>query len=58
MGDVVDLAAYRDRREGPDGPGRRHGRQYRYDPGPLEGKSPRPDDRTADIVDDDHKSPA
>lgn len=58
MGDVVDLATYRVRREGSDGPARRRGRPYRYDPGPLEGKTPRPVGPVPDALDDDPKTPA
>ncbi|MSP81503.1 MAG: hypothetical protein EXQ94_00875 [Alphaproteobacteria bacterium] len=62
MADVIDLATYRNRREGSAAPGRRRGRPYRYDPGLLAGKDPKggntaPRGRPTP-TDDNHKTPA
>lgn len=37
MGEVISLELYRAKRARQSAPGRRYGRPYRYDPGPLEG---------------------
>jgi hypothetical protein len=58
MGDVIDLAAFRERRAGAEAPGRRHGRPYRYDPGPQEGKRTGPERPAAAAADDEDKTPA